>query len=140
MHLFRTAFILAALLAAPGVARAQTQNSLLERWYTALFDINRAAIADLLADAAVIELTDLGVTQTKPEFIEALDEWEEITATANLAWQMDPDANANETEATALVCYQFVDNELLMREAFSFENGKIIRSLQTTVGESCEEF
>jgi hypothetical protein len=71
------------------VSLALAQNSLLDRWYTALFDVNRLAIADLLADDAVITLEDLGVTQTKAEFIEALDEWEDAIKNANLAWQLE---------------------------------------------------
>jgi hypothetical protein len=116
------------------------QNSLLDRWYTALFDVNRVAIADLLADDAVITLEDLGVTQTKAEFIEALDEWEEAVENANLAWQLEEGAEASATTASVLVCYQFPDNEMMIREVFGFRGSKIVSSVQTTVGESCENF
>ncbi|WP_322988675.1 nuclear transport factor 2 family protein [Hoeflea sp.] len=141
MHLIRTVLIAATMLfAIPAVAGAQKSSSLLERWYTALFDVNRVALTDLLAEDAKIELGDLEVIQTKKEFVEALDEWEEIAATANFAWQLDPEAKIDDTTATALVCYQFPENELLIREAFTFEGGKIIHSVQTTVDESCDEF
>ena len=98
------------------VSSASAQNSLLDRWYTALFDVNRVAIADLLADDAVITLEDLGVTQTRAEFIEALDEWEEAVENANLAWQLEAG------------------------EVFGFRASKIVSSVQTTVGDSCENF
>ena len=119
---------------------AYAQSSLLDRWYTALFDVNRVAIADLLAEDAVIKLEDLGVSQTKAEFIESLDEWEDIVKTANLAWQLEEDTVVDETQATVLVCYQFPDNELLIREVFAFGDGKIVSSTQTTADDSCEEF
>ncbi|MEP3436981.1 MAG: nuclear transport factor 2 family protein [Hoeflea sp.] len=129
-----------AMVATVSVSSAFAQSSLLDRWYTALFDVNRVAIADLLADDAVIELEDLGVTQTKAEFIEALDEWEDIVKTANLAWQLEEGAPVDEAKATVLVCYQFPDNELTIRETFAFRDGKIIRSIQTTDSDSCENF
>ncbi|MEM5470801.1 nuclear transport factor 2 family protein [Hoeflea sp. AS60] len=122
------------------VSSALAQNSLLDRWYTALFDVNRLAIADLLADDAVINLEDLGVTQTKAEFIDALDEWEEAVKNANLAWQLEAGTEANATSASVLVCYQFPENEMMIREVFGFRDTKIISNVQTTVGDSCENF
>lgn len=127
-----------ALAIVPSSAGAS--ETLLERWYSALFAVDRPAIEALLDERAVIELRDLGVTQTKAEFIAALDEWEEIARDANLAWQLDPEAEASDFKATALVCYRFSDNELMIREAFSFENALIVRSVQTTIGESCDDF
>lgn len=122
------------------VSSASAQNSLLDRWYTALFDVNRVAIADLLAEDAVITLEDLGVTQSKAEFIEALGEWEEAVENANLAWQLEEGTQADATRASVLVCYQFPDNETLIREVFGFRGSKIVSSVQTAVGDSCENF
>lgn len=122
------------------VAPAAAQSSLLDRWYTALFDVNRIAIADLLAEDAVINLEDLGVTQTKAEFIEALDEWEDVAKNANLAWQLEEGTEADATKASVLVCYQFPDNEMMIREVFGFRDTKIVSSVQTTVSDSCENF
>lgn len=122
------------------VTPASAQSSLLDRWYTALFDVNRVAIADLLADDAVITLEDLDVTQTKAEFVEALDEWEDVVKTANLAWQLEEGTEADATQASVLVCYQFPDNEMMIREVFAFRDAKIASSVQTTVSDSCENF
>jgi len=122
------------------ISSAGAQSSLLDRWYTALFDVNRVAIADLLTEDAVINLEDLGVTQTKAEFIEALDEWEEVVKDANLAWQLEEGTEADATQASVLVCYQFPDNEMMIREVFAFRDGKIASSVQTTAGDSCENF
>lgn len=132
-----SALVLALLLP---VSAALAQNAVLDRWYTALFDVNRVAIADLLADDATIKLEDLGVTQTKAEFIEALDEWEEIVKTADLAWQLEDSTPADQTTASVLVCYQFPDNAMLIRETFGFRGSKIISSVQTTVADDCEDF
>ena len=119
---------------------ATAQSSLLDRWYTAMFDVNRVAIAELLADDAIIKLEDLGVTQSKAEFLEALAEWEDIVKTANFAWQLEEGAAVDDSTATALVCYQFPDNDLRMREVFRFGAGKITGSVQSAVGDTCEEF
>ncbi len=121
------------------VSSAVAQNSLLDRWYTALFDVNRLAIADLLADDAVISLEDLGVTQTKAGVRGALLSWEEAVENANLAWQLTT-RKASATTASVLVCYQFPENEMMIREVFGFRGTKIVSSVQTTVGESCENF
>jgi hypothetical protein len=43
-------------------------------------------------------------------------------------------------QVTALVCYQFPDNDLMMREVFSLGNGRITGSVQSAVGDTCEEF
>jgi len=140
MNAIRFLSMLLVVTALLPVSLASAQNTLLDRWYTALFDVNRLAIADLLAEDVVINLEDLGVTQTKAEFIESLDEWEDVVKNANLAWQLEEGAEVNENEASVLVCYQFPDNELMIREVFGFRETKIISSVQTTVGDSCENF
>lgn len=131
---------LAAGMSVVGMTSARAENDILERWYTALFDVDREALSELLAEEAVIQLEDLGVTQTKAEYIASLDEWEEIARNTNFAWQIDAEAPQEADQATALVCYQFPDNDLMMREIFSFGDGKITGSVQSTVGDTCEEF
>jgi hypothetical protein len=131
---------LAAAMSAASFASARAENAILERWYTALFDVDRAALSELLADGAQIQLEDLGVTQTKAEYIASLDEWEEVARDTNFAWQIDAEAPQDADQATALVCYQFPDNDLMMREVFSFGDGKITGSVQSAVGDTCEEF
>ncbi len=140
MIAIRTLFLVLAFGLLLPVSSAVSQNSLLDRWYTALFDVNRLAIADLLADDAVITIEDLGVIQTKAEFIEALDEWEDAVENANLAWQLEAGTEADATTASVLVCYQFPENEKMIREVFGFRDAKIVSSVQTTVGDSCENF
>ncbi|OCW57452.1 hypothetical protein AWJ14_14205 [Hoeflea olei] len=119
---------------------AAAQSSLLERWYTAVFDVNRVAISDLLAEDALIRLEDLGVTQTKTEYLESLEDWADVVKSANFAWQIDESETADDTAATALVCYQFPDKEVMIREVFAFRDGKIIAASQSTADDSCEDF
>ena len=131
-------FIVAASLAAP-VFAAPT-SPLLEKWYPALFDADTDALEALLADNAEIRLDDLGIVQTKAEFLESLGEWQESTDGAKFDWKLDPAAAQSDSEATALVCYRFPSNELMTRESFTFAEGRITGSIQTTVGESCAGF
>lgn len=140
MSAIRTLTAAMALAAVLNGSPSVAQNSLLDRWYTAMFDVNRVAIDDLLAEDAIIQLEDLGVSRTKAEYMDALDEWEDIVKTANFAWQVEEGAPADETNATVLVCYQFPENELMIREAFTFRDGKILSSVQTNVSDSCEDF
>ena len=67
-------FTAAALLIAIAAARAD-DGSIISRWYSALLVADRTEIADLLADDVRIKLDDLGVVQSKQEFIASLDEW-----------------------------------------------------------------
>ncbi|MEQ8308599.1 MAG: nuclear transport factor 2 family protein [Hoeflea sp.] len=131
---------LAAGMSVVSMASARAENGILERWYTALFDVDREALSELLADEALIQLEDLGITQTKAEYIASLDEWEEVAQNTNFAWQIDAEAPQDADQATALVCYQFPDNDLMMREVFSFGDGRITGSVQSAVGDTCEEF
>ena len=140
MNAIRTSVSALAVGLALFGSSATAQNSLLDRWYTAMFDVNRVAIAELLADDAVIKLVDLGVTQSKAEFLEALEDWEDIVKTANFAWQLEEGAADDDASATALVCYQFPDKELMIREIFAFRDGKIISNTQSTAADSCEDF
>lgn len=125
---------------AVGTVPARADSALLDRWYWALFNVDRGLITELLSDTATIQLEDLGVTQTKAEFVAALDEWEEIAQTANFAWQLDSEAPQDSKQATALVCYQFPGNDLMVREIFTFDAGKISNSVQSTVGDTCDDF
>lgn len=132
--------MIAALSFLPLPADAQEGTPVLDAWYAALFEVDRTAFSQLLADEAIIRLEDFGIEQTKDEFISALDEWEEAIKDADFAWQTDPDAAGNAEEATALVCYRFPTNTLMTREFFRFREGKVVESVQKSIGDSCEDF
>ncbi|MAY62703.1 MAG: hypothetical protein CML29_10865 [Rhizobiales bacterium] len=128
------------LLPSPCPVFAQTEAPVLEKWYPALFAADAETLGSLLSNDAEIRLEDLGITQTKAEFLESLGAWKDSIEGAAFAWKLAAGAPASATEATALVCYRFPSNELLTREVFTFAAGKITESVQTTEGESCAGF
>lgn len=134
MRLLRMAAF-AFLMLATLPAKAEPRD-ILERWYGALQTGDEAAIAALLSDDAIFALEDIGIEQTREEFLESLPEWREAISGGSLRWKLE-DAGS---PATALVCYRFADSEVEVREVFTFSGERIARSLQTEVGESCEDF
>lgn len=135
---FVGAMALAVLL--PTSPYAQNKAPVLDAWYPVLFEADGERLEELLADNAEIRLEDLGITQTKDEFLESLEEWADSVEGATFKWKLDPQAPLDAQKATALVCYSFPQNQLLVREAFTFAGGKVVASLQTTEGESCDGF
>lgn len=130
----------AALALSPSLVSAETEAPVLDQWYPALFAADAEALESLLTDDAEIRLEDLGVTQTKTEFLDSLGEWKDSIEGTTFDWKLAPDAPVSATEATALVCYRFPSNELLTREVFTFVGDAISQSIQTTQGESCDGF
>ena len=122
-------------LAAP--ARASLETDILERWYALLGTANASGLGSLLAPRARIKLDDLGVTQTKAEFLESMDEWREAISGGTIRYHVQ---TTSAGAATAVVCYQFKENELLTREVFRIVNGLITASEQSKVAESCKTF
>ena len=134
------ALLLSAMVVSTAPCRAETKTPVLDKWYPALFSADAPALASLLTEDAEIRLEDIGITQTKSEFLDSLGEWKDSIEGAAFAWKLAAGAPASATEATALVCYRFPSNELLTREVFTFAAGKITESVQTTEGESCAGF
>lgn len=126
--------VTALLLASPAAA---DPAEVLERWYEALMQPDRAALEAMLDENASITLEDLGISQTRAEFIESMDEWEDAVEGASEEHRLDSTVG---DAITMLVCYRFPDNDLLMRESFTFAGDTITRSTQTTVAENCDGF
>lgn len=124
------------LLSSASFAAADSQ-AIVEKWYTALTVIDRAAFETLLTDDAVISLDDLDTEQSKKEFIESLDEWQDAMKDATIRHKIE--AETRET-ISVLVCYKFPDNEIFGRETFRIVDDKITESVQTTIADSCAEF
>jgi hypothetical protein len=122
---------LAPAFAADGV------NAVIDRWYAALVDADPARLGALLADDATIELDDIGVTQTKAEFLDSMDEWKEAVSGAETRYNI---VGAEGATTTVLACYDFPDNDLTMRETFRIENDLIVASTQTTANPDCAAF
>lgn len=120
-------------------AFAQNNKTAIKPWFQALSPVDREVISELLADNAQIELKDFDITQTKDEFVEALDNWEEAIENGSIAFKIDEDASSEEN-ITTKVCYKFPSNELMTIETFMFDDGMIIKSIQETIADDCSEF
>ena len=105
-----------------------------ERWFVALGGVDRREFRNLIADNALINLKDLGVTQTKNEFIASLDEWAAATKEASVVYRYQAISDDN---AVVQVCYRFKYNETLSVEKFTFSNEKITSSVQEKMGNNC---
>ncbi len=107
-----------------------------EQWFAALGGVNRRKFKALIADDAVIILKDLGIEQTKQEFISALDSWEYATRKANIIYRYQA---IEDDSAIVLVCYIFKSNELLNVETYTFSETQITGSVQEPKSDSCAE-
>ena len=105
-----------------------------ERWFAALGSVSRRDFKELIADDAIIALRDLGVEQTKDEFIAALPQWARATRKANIIYRYE---TIEDGEASALVCYRFKSNEQLNVESFTFNAEQITGSVQEAKGDNC---
>ncbi len=128
-------FIVAVLLYIAAANAGEIEKALTDRWYAALISSNRAEIAGLLSDKAIISLDDIEIQQTKAEFLASLDEWENAMKGSTIRHAIESD---EAEKMTIMVCYQFPDNESLTREIFTFEVGKIIASAQSTIADNCD--
>ncbi|MFP1630718.1 hypothetical protein ACLB6G_03185 [Zhengella sp. ZM62] len=135
MRLLRLTGLMLFILLAAWPASADPR-AILENWYAALKAGDEAAISVLLAEDAIFALEDIGIEQTREEFLESLPEWREAIGGGSLQWKLLEPGNP----ATALVCYRFADSEVEVREVFTFSGAQIARSLQTETGERCEDF
>ena len=120
-------------------AFAQNNKTAIKPRFQALSPVDREVISELLADNAQIELKDFDITQSKDEFVEALDNWEEAIENGSIAFKIDEDASSEEN-ITTKVCYKFPSNELMTIETFMFDDGMIIKSIQETIADDCSEF
>lgn len=130
--------MLAASLAAASPAMPQEQMPVpVLQWFAALGAVDRPAFAELITEDAVIALKDLGVEQTRDEFIAALDEWERTTRDAIILSRL---VEIGEGEAVVEVCYRFSENEQFNVETFFHSADQITGSVQESRGPVCEGF
>ena len=125
---------IAMMLFASQIAIAENTD-LVSKWYSALETSNREVFKELLADDAVLNLNPLEITQTKAEYIEALDNWDIVAKDLTLIIK---DVNSNgETKVAANVCYRFSGNSFLNEERFVFLDGKITNFTQNRRQDEC---
>ncbi|GEM_PF-1690406 len=124
-------------LFAPSAQAEEPLPTPISDWYEALRQSDEGAFDTLLADTATIELKDIGITQTKNEFIQALDEWSELNGNAIFLTRLKA---ASENNIVVDVCYRFDFNEMQMQEAFLVDGNLITKSIQEKVSDSCPDF
>jgi hypothetical protein len=126
----------AALLFSLISARAD-DGALIGRWYAALLVADRTELSDLLADDVRIKLDDLGVVQTKQEFIASIDDWEGAVAGAEIRHRIEKTEGG---VTTVIACYDFPNNDMLMQETFAIADNRITASSQATIAENCDAY
>ncbi len=135
----KTVLFVGAFSCVAMVASAQNNKTAIKPWFQALSPVDREVITELLAENAQIELKDYDIVQTKEEFVESLDVWEDAIENGSIAFKIDEDASSEEN-ITTKVCYKFPSNELMTIETFMFDEGMIVKSIQETIADNCSEF
>lgn len=120
-----------------GAAPARADEVPVDRWYQALLTVDRDSLSALLAEDAIIKLTDLGVEQSKSDFIASMDEWQAAVEGATIRHRIVETQGA---VTTVLACYDFPANDILMQETFTVSASLIIENTQATVAENCDSF
>ena len=110
------------------------EKPIIERWYSALEQSQRSEFEALLSADAVIELKQLGITQTKEEFIESLNHWKTISKDLAITFEWE---GIDATSASAEVCYRFPDHSFTNLEIFVVQNGLVVRQEQQRMKEGC---
>ncbi|MER8485567.1 nuclear transport factor 2 family protein [Mesorhizobium sp. M1322] len=126
----------AALLFSVISARAD-DGALIGRWYAALLVADRTELSDLLADDVRIKLDDLGVVQTKQEFIASIDDWKGAVAGAEIRHRIEKTEGG---VTTVIACYDFPNNDMLMQETFAISDNRITASSQAAIAENCDAY
>ncbi|ESY94179.1 MULTISPECIES: hypothetical protein [unclassified Mesorhizobium] len=129
-------FTAAALMIAIVAARAD-DRAIISRWYSALMVADRTELADLLADDVRIKLDDLGVVQSKLEFIASLDEWKGAVAGAAIRHRIE---RTESGVTTVIACYDFPNNDMLVQETFAVSDNRITANSQAAIAENCEGY
>ncbi|RRH94650.1 nuclear transport factor 2 family protein [Mesorhizobium tamadayense] len=131
-------FLLAtALLLTSIVCASADDSAVIDRWYSALLAADRTELSALLADDARMTLEDLGVVQSKQEFIDSIDQWQDAVAGAAIRHRIE---KSEDGKTTVLACYDFPENDTLMRETFTVAGGRITASTQTAIAQDCSAY
>ncbi len=123
--------------AVPETVNEPAMSSEVQAWFVALTKVTHPGFKKLIAENAKIELRDLGITQTRQEFLDSLDEWEDATKGAILLTQM---VSSKDGIDIVRVCYRFENNEQLNRETYHYAGGKITSVIQELISKECEGF
>jgi hypothetical protein len=108
-----------------------------QAWFVALTKVNHPGFKKLIAEGTKIELRDLGIVQTREEFLDSLDEWDEATKDAILMTQL---LSSKDGTDILEVCYRFKNNEQLNRETYTYSDSLITSVIQELIGTECKGF
>ena len=137
MPAFRILVLVAALFSALAPALAADNDDIITRWYSMLVAANEDGLASLLADKVVIKLEDIGITQNKSEFLGTMGEWRIAIAGGGIRHKVE---KSEGDMTTVLACYDFAENDILIRETFKIDDGLIAENTQTRVAEDCNAY
>ena len=137
MPAFRILVVVAALLSALAPARAADNDDIITRWYSMLVAANEDGLASLLADKVVIKLEDIGISQNKSEFLGTMGEWRIAIAGGGIRHKVE---KSDGDATTVLACYDFAENDILIRETFKIDDGLIAENTQARVAEDCNAY
>lgn len=116
---------------------AGATDDIVDRWYAALLAADAGSLSALLSDDARIRLDDLGIEQSKAEFLGSLEEWKAAAVGATIRHRIEHREGA---VTTVLACYDFPSNDMLVRETFAIQDSRIIENTQAGVAEDCNAF
>jgi hypothetical protein len=137
MPAFRILVLVAALFSAFTPALATENEDIITRWYSMLVAANEDGLASLLADKVVIKLEDIGISQNKSEFLGTMGEWRIAIAGGGIRHKVEKSEGKT---TTVLACYDFAENDILIRETFKIDDGLIAENRQTRVAEDCNAY
>ncbi|MEP3524047.1 MAG: hypothetical protein ABJN24_01335 [Hyphomicrobiales bacterium] len=113
----------------------------LTAWYAALQKPDAIALEALMAPEDFVpfqyEIKDFEVTQNRKEFIASMDEWLGAISGGTIEYKI---TDAYEGGYNVLVCYRFVESELLAAEAVGVYDTKITGVSQAGKGDKCTGF
>lgn len=132
----RSGLVAAFLVLSSAMVRAD-DGAIIDRWYDALLKSDRTVLGELLSEDARISLTDLGIVQTKQEFISSMDEWESAVAGGKISHRI---AKSEGGVVTVIACYDFPANDMLTQETFALSGEHITATSQAAIAETCDAY
>lgn len=123
-----------SLLATSVHSYAADPTTQLGKWYSALESANANALGDMLTSDAKIMLKDLDITQDRDAFLGSMSDWALSIEGGALRHKI---LSASDSEAVVEVCYDFTENDILMRESFTFDGDQIQRQEQQQLANKC---
>src|SRR5262249_30600061 len=135
MSASRTVLVAAALLASLAPCLAESADETITRWYAMLIAANEDGLAKLLSDDAEMKRPGVDMTQPKAQFLGTMSEWRIAIAGGGIRHKVE---KTDGDTTTVRACYDFADNDILMRETFRIVGGLIVENTQTEIGDDCD--